>query len=116
MGIVHFHEQPNLKILMEPEEVSDFFEENDNTVYVKQRTEIWAKIREMCSVTGSTMHKALGLNTLQDQKLHYDIKFCGKEPPAPTEEVKKMLNYGTENEVTINFINLQIFVFPEIHH
>ena len=115
-GIVHFHEQPNLRILMDPEEVSDFFEENDNTVYVKQRTEIWAKIREMCSVMGSTMHKALGLNTLQDQKLHYDIKFHGKEQPAPTEEVKKMLNYGTENEVTIHFINLQIFVFPEICH
>ena len=113
-GIVHFHEQPNLKILMDPEEVSDFLEENDNTIYVKQRTEIWAKIREMCSVTGSTMHKALGLNTLQDQKLHYDIKFRGKEQPAPTEEVKKMLNYGTENEVTIHFINLQIFVFLEI--
>ena len=64
MGIVHFHEQPNLKILMDPEEVSDFFEENDNTIYVKQRTEIWAKICEMCSVMGSTMHKALGLNTL----------------------------------------------------
>ena len=113
---MHFHEQPNLKILMEPKEVSDFFEENDNTIYVKQRTEIWAKIREMCSVTESTIHKALGLNTLQDQKLHYDIKFRGKEPPAPTEEVKKMLNYGTENEVTIHFINLQIFAIEEIHH
>ena len=32
-GIVHFHEQPNFKILMEPEEISDFFEENDNTIH-----------------------------------------------------------------------------------
>ena len=100
-GVVHFHDQPNFKILMEPDEISDFFEENDNTVYVKQRTEIWARIREMCAVTGSTMHKALGLSTLQEQKFHYDMKFHGKEPPAPTEEVQKMLKYGTENEVSI---------------
>ena len=55
----------------------------------------------MCAVTGSTMHKALGLSTLQEQKFHYDMKFHGKEPPAPTEEVQKMLKYGTENEVSI---------------
>ena len=28
------------------------------------------------------------------------MKFRGKEPPAPTEEVEKMLKYGTENEVS----------------
>ena len=98
--IIHFHEQPNLKILIEPHDIRDFFEENDNTVYVKQRTDIWERIRKMCSVTGSTMHNALGLSTLQDQKNHYKMKFRGKEPPAPTEEVEKMLKYGTENEVS----------------
>ena len=39
-GIIHFHEQPNLKILMEPHDIRDFFEENDDTVYVKQRTHL----------------------------------------------------------------------------
>ena len=97
--IIHFHEQPNLKILMEPHDIRDFFEENDDTVYVKQTTDIWERIHKMCSVTGSTMHNALGLSTLQDQKNHYEMKFSGKEPPAPTEEVEKMLKYGTENEV-----------------
>ena len=54
-GIIHFHEQPNLKILMEPHDIRDFFEENDDTVYVKQRTDIWERIHKMCSVTGSTI-------------------------------------------------------------
>ena len=85
---------------MEPNGIRDFFEENDDTVYVKQRTDIWERIRKMCSVMGSTMHNALGLSTLQDQKNHYEMKFRGKEPPAPAEEVEKMLKYGTENEVS----------------
>ena len=66
------------------------------------REHIWERIHKMCTVTGSTMHKALGLSTLQEQKFHYDMKFQGKQPPAPTEEVQKMLNYGTENEVSID--------------
>ena len=60
-GIIHFHEQPNLKILMEPHDIRNFFEENDDTV--KQRTVIWERIRKMCTVMGSTMHNALGLST-----------------------------------------------------
>ena len=42
-GIVHSHEQPNLKILMDPHEISDFFEECDDTVFVKQRTNLEKK-------------------------------------------------------------------------
>ena len=99
-GNLYFHKQPNLKILIEPDEISDFFEQCDNTVFVKQRTEIWQKICEMCAVTGSTMHQAIGLGTLQEQKDHYDYKMKRKEKPEPNEQIKKMMDYGTENEVS----------------
>ena len=110
-GIVHFHEQPNLKILMDPHDISDFFEECDDTVFVKQRTEIWKRTRDMCAVTGSTLHKAIGLGTLQQQKDHFDQKFKGKQEPEVSEEVKKMMDYGTENEVLFSFILLSFAEF-----
>ena len=99
-GFLYFKDQPNLKILLEPEDIVDFFEECDDTVYVKQRSTIWKKIRQMCSVTGSTLHKAIGLGTLQDQKDHFEHKFRGKEEPLPTADIQEMLDYGTENEVS----------------
>ena len=102
-GIMYFHQQPNLRILLEPDEISDFFDECDNTVYVKQRSEIWKRIREHCAVTGSTLNKAIGLGTLQDQKDHYDYKFGNKQPPEPPSHIQEMLNYGTENEVCAIF-------------
>ena len=99
-GFLYFKDQPNLKILLEPEDIVDFFEKCDDTVYVKQRSTIWKKIRQMCSVTGSTLHKAIGLGTLQDQKDHFEHKFRGKEEPLPTADIQEMLDYGTENEVS----------------
>ena len=42
--VINITDQPNVKLLMEPHELNDFFSECDNTVYVKQRTEIWERI------------------------------------------------------------------------
>ena len=92
-------QQGNVRLLLPPDQLSDFFEDNDNTIYVKQRTEIWKRIRDLCAVTGSTLHKGLGFGTLVQQKDHYELKFCGKEEPAHDENVQKMLDYGTNNEV-----------------
>ena len=71
-GIVEFSKQPNIKTLLPPETISDFFDSVDNTIFVKQCSEVWFRIRDMCHVTGSTLHNALGYGTLQQQKDHFD--------------------------------------------
>ena len=88
-----------MRLLLPPEQISDFFEYCDNTVYVKQRTVIWNRIRDMCAVTGSTLHNALGLGTLVQQKNHFDYKFGGKKQPEPDNKLQQILDYGTRNEV-----------------
>ena len=97
--IINISDQPNVRLLMEPEELNNFFSQCDNTVYVKQRTDIWHRIREPCPVTGSTLHSAIGLGTLIEQKDHHDYFVKRKEKPRPTPEVQQMMDYGTENEV-----------------
>ena len=60
-GIVDFSKQPNIRTLLPPETISDFFDSVDNTIFVKQCSEVWFRIREMCHVTGSTLNNAIGL-------------------------------------------------------
>ena len=98
-GIVDFSKQPNIRTLLPPETISDFFDSVDNTIFVKQRSEVWFRIREMCHVTGSTLNNAIGYGTLQQQKDHFDQKFNNKPIPPHSEETEQMLAYGTENEV-----------------
>ena len=88
-----------MRLLLPPEQISDFFEHCDNTVYVKQRTVIWSRIRDMCAATGSTLHNALSLGTLVQQKNHFDYKFGGKKQPEPDDKLQEILDYGTRNEV-----------------
>ena len=56
--VINITDQPNVKLLIEPHDLTDFFSECDNTVYVKQHTDIWNRIWSMCPVTGSTIHQA----------------------------------------------------------
>ena len=46
-------------------------------VYVKQRSEEWHKIRREALIIGSTIDKALGLDTLKAQKEHFYSVICG---------------------------------------
>ena len=97
--IINISDQPNVRLLMEPEDLHYFFSQCNNTVYVKQRTNIWHRIRDTCPVTGSTLHSAIGLGTLIEQKHHHDYFVKRKEKPPPTPQVQQMMDYGTENEV-----------------
>ena len=97
--MINISDQPNVRLLMEPEALHSFFSQCDNTVYVKQRTNIWHRIRDSCPVTGSTLHSAIGLGTLMEQKDHHDYFVKRKEKPPATPQVQQMMDYGTENEV-----------------
>ena len=98
--VINITDQANVKLLIEPHDLTDFFSECDNTVYVKQRTDIWNRIRSMCPVTGSTIHQAIGLGTLSEQKDHHDYFLNLKQKPLPNPDIQIMMDYGTENEVS----------------
>ena len=76
-------------------------QENDsqNPRFVKQRSEEWHKIRREALITGSTIYKALGLDTLKAQREHFDNVVCGIPEKQPSEEQMKNMKYGTENEI-----------------
>ena len=70
----------------------------ENYQYIKQRTNKWFQIRKQARVTGSTLNKALGLDTLLKQKEHHYMFVRGREEPPVTPELQKMFDYGTHNE------------------
>ena len=66
---------------------------------MKQRSHLWYKLCREAKVTGSPLYKGLGLDTLKLKKEHFE-EFILKENPKPfSEEVQKMIDYGTKNEV-----------------
>ena len=67
---------------------------------VKQRSERWLHIRKTFVVTGSTIHKAIGLDTLKKQREHLDVASGKKDPPENSADLQAMFDYGTANEVT----------------
>ena len=66
--------------------------------YTKQRTERWHEIRNNSRVTGSTLFKALGFETLKQQQLHYDKVFRGISPQI-TEETQALFDHGEREEI-----------------
>ena len=71
---------PNCFQLLDPSSVSKHVDINniDNSDLIKQRTPEWYSLRESCRVTGSTMFKALGFDTLSRQKEHHHTFVCGR--------------------------------------
>ena len=98
--VVLLHEQNNAFHLLPTEIVRNSFDLSltANSDIVKQRSEEWFRMRKDVKVTGSTLHNALGLESLADLKQHH-YQFIKKRqrPPFP-EEVQKRLDYGKENE------------------
>ena len=77
--------------------------------YMKQRSELWYPLRKECCLTGSTLHSAIGLRTLKEQKEHFK-KFISKT------EINKAKQHGIDNEVCkskfiLNTINIFISLY-----
>ena len=71
--------------------------------YLKQRSELWHEMRTKCLTTGSTMHSALGLRTLKDQKEHYKI-FVSKTASPP--KINEAMQHGIDHEVNIKLTHI----------
>ena len=86
----------NSWILRSPEtlQLDDFLKKYPE--YMKQRSELWYSIRKESCITGSTLHSAIGLRTLKEQKEHFK-KFISKiDKPI---EINKAMQHGIDNEV-----------------
>ena len=95
-GAILLYSMLNAWILRSPEtlQLDDFLLKY--LEYMKQRSDLWYSLRKECSVTGSTLHSAIGLWTLKEQKEHFK-KFISKID-KPT-EISKAMQHGIDNEV-----------------
>ena len=64
----------------------------------QQRSDEWFELRKDVRVTGSTVSKAIGVDSLKEQKLFVDHHVVGPTPP-PSEFVQTAMTYGTDNEI-----------------
>ena len=68
------------------------------SAYIKQRSEMWHKIRDGASVTGSSLYKALGFDTLKLQKQYFDKAYKGTPIPVSA-ELQEKFTYGSNTEI-----------------
>ena len=98
---VKLHKQANYFALLPSEYVSQYIdlEYKENTQFCSQRSPIWYCLQQKNLVTGSSMYKGLGLDTLKAEKEHFNV-YVHKLPNVPiSEEVQKYIQFGTENEI-----------------
>ena len=77
------------------QQISDYSKISD---IVKQKSPDLFILRKGAVVTGSTLHKAIGHGTLEDQKTHHDKVFRGIEQPV-SPALQKLFDHGNENEI-----------------
>ena len=72
---------------------------SDNNIYCTQYSDLWWELRRTALLTGSTITKALGFDTLKAEK--QQVNMYVKKRPAPdfTDKVKKYIQFRKENEV-----------------
>jgi hypothetical protein len=86
--------QGNWFHLKEPEQLPDTLTDSH---FIKQHSESWHELRSKHRVTGSTMHNAIGLRSLKDQKSHFDKVIMNKTTPLSSDAQARMA-HGTDNE------------------
>ena len=89
-NVVSFIKQNNVKMLHKPEDLQKKINLNEYTHIMKQRSEMWLELRKQAKVTGSTMYRALRLDTLKKQKEHYEEFINKQEAPDFPKEVMEM--------------------------
>ena len=86
--------QQNFVELKAPEEVKTGLTPETT----KQRSDEWFELRKGVKLTGSSLHRGLGLDGLKRQKEHFNSVFCGLNQDF-NEEQKKCMHWGVENEI-----------------
>ena len=98
---IDLSEQTNFFSLLDPDMalLAVNLDEEQNSMYIKQGSELWYRKRKKARVTGSTLCTAIGLDTLTKQKDHFHVHINGREPPLPSAQLQKLFDHGKRNEV-----------------
>ena len=109
---VNLANNPFTFILHPPCELQHFMDlaSEKNSMYIKQHTPEWHECHDSAHVTGSTLRKAIGLDTLKEQKNYYEEKFK-KKKVKKDEELERILQYGSENEVLLLCVSHDYVLF-----
>ena len=57
--------QANVRLLLQPEVIQDRVDLHKHTQFLKQQSDLWYDIQKQSRVTGSTIYRSLGLDTLK---------------------------------------------------
>ena len=82
---------------MPPEKIEHLLQYKENSVWVKQKSELWELLRQYSVITGSTCSNAIGLTTLADQKKHFDTFVLNKKEEI-SEKLQQRFDHGVEFE------------------
>ena len=98
--LINLSDQSNVHVLLHPDYVSTIMDLSvtGNSQFIKQGTDLWTEKRKEARVTGSTLYRALGLETFAAQKEHFHIHIQKRTPKPFSEELKLKFQYGTRNE------------------
>lgn len=100
---VEIQNQSNVFRLLPPEKAQESTDLNQNPQFIKQGTDLWLEKRKLARVTGSTLHNAIGLRSLKEQKIHHYTQVKGRKKPQMDENAEKALKirlqHGKVNEI-----------------
>ena len=98
---VHLHKEANYFSLLPSEYVSNYIDLEDeaNTQFCSQRSEIWHGLRSKSRIIGSSMFRALGFDTLKEEMEHCYVYCKGRPPKDLTPEVQRYIQFSCENEI-----------------
>ena len=101
---VNLSQQANVKLLLDPKHFQHKVNLDIHTDVVKQSSSKWYKLHKEARVTGSTLYKALGLDSLKAEKEHYDKFILAKGKKEFPCDVRQRMQHGSENEVMYKYI------------
>ena len=94
-GEINLSHQGNVIQLQEPSKLPEQFRKS---TFVKQRTPEWFELRKLAPVTGSSLHKGIGLGTLKDQRRHCDEHIASSTRTPVSAELQARFDHGIRHE------------------
>ena len=100
---VKLHKQHNFFGLLPSEYVSHHMnlEIEPNTKYCSQYSTLWWKLHKKAVITGSTLYKGLGFETLKAEREHINLFVKNRPAPQVPPEVQKYMEFRKNNEVHV---------------
>ena len=110
---IDLSQQANVFQLLSPEAMLESVDlsEEDCVQYIKQGSNLWHQQRKKARITGSTLYRALGLESLSSQKEHHAEFILGRKPLPFSPEVQQRLEHGLKHEKNV-IATLVAYIMP----